>query len=123
MLEAAIKYASEREAFGRPIGKFQATRHKVAELATLVTGLRELIYYTGFRWNNGEYVVREISMAKLLAGQIGFKVADQCLQIFGGFGYSMEFPIQRGWRDSRLNRIGGGTDEIMREVIGKLEGF
>ena len=123
MLEAAIKYSNEREAFGRPIGKFQATRHKIAELATLVTGLRELIYYTGFRWNRGEYVVREISMAKLLAGQIGFKVADQCLQIFGGFGYSMEFPVQRGWRDSRLNRIGGGTDEIMREVIGKLEGL
>lgn len=123
MLDAAIGYAKEREAFGRPIGKFQAIRHKIAEMATLVTGLRELIYYTAFRWNRGEYVVREISMAKLLAGQIGFKVADECLQIFGGYGYSMEFPIQRGWRDSRLNRIGGGTDEIMREVIGKLEGL
>lgn len=123
MLDAAIAYAKEREAFGRPIGKFQAIRHKIAEMATLVTGLRELIYYTAFRWDRGEYVVREISMAKLLAGQIGFKVADQCLQIFGGYGYSMEFPIQRGWRDSRLNRIGGGTDEIMREVIGKLEGL
>jgi alkylation response protein AidB-like acyl-CoA dehydrogenase len=123
MLDAAIAYAKEREAFGRPIGKFQAIRHKIAEMATLVTGLRELIYFTAFRWDRGEYVVREISMAKLLAGQIGFKVADQCLQIFGGYGYSMEFPIQRGWRDSRLNRIGGGTDEIMREVIGKLEGL
>ncbi|HLF69987.1 MAG TPA: acyl-CoA dehydrogenase family protein [Actinomycetota bacterium] len=123
MLEAAITYSKQREAFGRPISKFQAMRHKLAEMQTKVTALREFIYYTAYRWNLGEYVVREISMAKLLSGQIGFKVADECLQVFGGFGYSMEFPIQRGWRDTRLNRIGGGTDEVMREVIGKLEGL
>lgn len=123
MLEGTMRYALQREAFGRPIGKFQAIRHKLAELATLVTGLRELIYYTAYRWNSGEYVVREISMAKLLAGQIGFRVANECMQIFGGHGYSMDLPIQRGWRDSRLNRIGAGTDEVMREVIGKMEGF
>lgn len=122
-LDAAISYAKQREAFGRPIGKFQAIRHKLAEQATLVTGLRELIYYTAYRWNRGEYVVREISMAKLLSGKIGFDVLNECLQVFGGYGYSMEFPIQRGWRDMRLNRIGGGTDEVMREVIGKLEGL
>lgn len=123
MLEGTIAYAKQREAFGRPIAKFQALRHKIAELHTLVTGLRELIYSTAYRWNAGEYVVREISMSKLLAGQIGFKVADECLQIFGGHGYSMDLPIQRGWRDSRLNRIGAGTDEVMRELIGKVEGL
>lgn len=123
MLEGTVRYVKEREAFGRPIGKFQAVRHKLAELKTRVTALREFVYYTGFRWNEGEYVVREISMAKLLAGQLGFRVADECLQLFGGHGYSMEMPIQRAWRDSRLNRIGAGTDEIMREVIGKAEGF
>lgn len=122
-LDATIAYAKQREAFGRPIGKFQAIRHKLAEQATLVTGLRELIYYTAYRWNQGEYVVREISMAKLLSGTIGFDVINECLQVFGGYGYSMEFPIQRAWRDMRLNRIGGGTDEVMREVIGKLEGL
>ena len=122
-LEAAVAYAGQREAFGRPIGKFQAIRHKLAEQATQVEALRELIYYTAHRWNRGEYVVREISMAKLLSGTIGFRVLDECLQVFGGYGYSMEFPIQRGWRDMRLNRIGGGTDEVMREVIGKLEGL
>jgi alkylation response protein AidB-like acyl-CoA dehydrogenase len=122
-VEAAIAYAKQREAFGRPIGKFQAIRHKLAEQATKVTALRELIYYTAFRWNQGEYVVREISMAKLLSGKIGFDVLNECLQVFGGYGYSMEFPIQRGWRDMRLNRIGGGTDEVMREVIGKMEGL
>ncbi|MCA1839193.1 MAG: acyl-CoA dehydrogenase family protein [Actinomycetota bacterium] len=123
MLDGAIAYAKQREAFGRPIASFQAIRHKVAELATKVAGIREFIYYTAHRWNSGEYVVREISMAKLLSGTIGFDVANECLQIFGGYGYSMEFPIQRGWRDMRLNRIGGGTDEIMREVIGKMEGL
>ncbi|HVE76238.1 MAG TPA: acyl-CoA dehydrogenase family protein [Actinomycetota bacterium] len=123
MLEGAIAYAKERQAFGRPIGKFQALRHKLADMATKVTAVKELIYYTAHRWNSGEYVVREISMAKLLSGKIAFEVADGCLQVFGGFGYSMEAPIQRGWRDTRLNRIGGGTDEVMREVIGKLEGL
>ncbi|MGH2813451.1 MAG: acyl-CoA dehydrogenase family protein [Actinomycetota bacterium] len=123
VLEGTIAYAKQREAFGRPIGKFQAIRHKLAHLASLVTGLRELIYYTAYRWNRGEYVVREISMAKLLSGKIGFEVVNECLQVFGGHGYSMEVPIQRAWRDMRLNRIGGGTDEIMREVIGKLEGL
>lgn len=122
-IEATIEYLKQREAFGRPLSKFQALRHKVAELHTKATALRELIYYTAHRWNRGEYVVREISMAKLLAGKIGFEVADGCLQMYGGHGYSMEFPVQRGWRDSRLARIGGGTDEIMREVIGKMEGF
>jgi citronellyl-CoA dehydrogenase len=123
MLEGAIAYAKQREAFGRPIGKFQALRHKIADMATQVEALRELIYYTAYRWNQGEYVVREISMAKLLSGKIAFEVANQCMQVFGGYGYSMEFPIQRGWRDTRLNRIGAGTDEVMREVIGKLEGL
>ena len=123
MVEGTVNYVKEREAFGRPIGKFQAVRHKLAELATEVKALREFVHYTAFRWNEGEYVVREISMAKLLSGQIGFKVANECLQLFGGHGYSMELPIQRAWRDSRLGRIGGGTDEIMREVIGKAEGF
>ena len=123
MIEGAIAYAKQREAFGKPIARFQSIRHKLAELATEATAIREFIYYTAHRWNSGEYVVREISMAKLLSGTIGFKVANECMQVFGGHGYSMEFPIQRGWRDMRLNRIGGGTDEIMREVIGKMEGL
>ena len=123
ILESTLNYAKEREAFGRPIGRFQAIRHKLAEMHTKVTAVREFIYYTGYRWDHGEYVVREISMAKLLSGRIGFEVANECMQIWGGLGYSMEVPIQRAWRDMRLNRIGGGTDEVMREVIGKMEGL
>jgi len=123
MLEMTIRYAKEREAFGRPIASFQAIRHKIAEMATLVTAIREFAHYTAYRWNSGEYVVREISMAKLISGEIGCQIADECLQIFGGSGYSSDNPIQRGWRDMRVNRIGGGTDEIMREIIGKMEGL
>jgi len=123
MLEMTIRYAKEREAFGRPIASFQAIRHKIAEMATLVTAIREFAHYTAYRWNSGEYVVREISMAKLISGEIGCQIADECLQIFGGAGYSSDNPIQRGWRDMRVNRIGGGTDEIMREIIGKMEGL
>ncbi len=123
MLASALEYAKQREAFGRPISRFQAIRHRFAEMATKTAALREFIYYTAYRWNEGEYVVREISMAKLLSGKVAFEVADACMQIHGGYGYSMEFPVQRGWRDLRLNRIGGGSDEVMREVIGKMEGF
>jgi alkylation response protein AidB-like acyl-CoA dehydrogenase len=67
--------------------------------------------------------VKEISMAKLLSGEVAWKVVDKAMQIFGGYGYTMEFPIQRAWRDTRLIRIGAGTDEVMREVIGRMEGF
>lgn len=123
VLEGTIEYAKQREAFGRPIGSFQAIRHKIAHLATICDAMREQLYYTAYRWNQGEYVVREISLAKLMTGKLGFDVVDGCLQIFGGYGYSMEFPVQRAWRDMRLNRIGGGTDEIMREIVSKLEGL
>lgn len=123
MFEAALRYAQERKAFGKPIGKHQALRHALADMATEITAAQQLVYAAADLVNRGEYPVREISMAKLLTGQVAWKVADKALQIFGGYGYAMEFPIQRAWRDARLIRIGGGTDEVMREVIGKLEGF
>jgi alkylation response protein AidB-like acyl-CoA dehydrogenase len=68
-------------------------------------------------FQNGEYPVKEISMAKLFAAQVAGRVVDAALQIHGGYGYMMEYPIQRYWRDTRLGRIGGGTDEIMKEII------
>ena len=121
--EAALAYAKQRETFGRPIGKHQVIRHKLAQMATEVEAAQQLVYSAAWKVNNGEYPVREISMAKLITGEVAWKVVDQALQIFGGYGYAMEFPIQRAWRDSRLIRIGGGTDEIMRDVIGRMEGF
>jgi alkylation response protein AidB-like acyl-CoA dehydrogenase len=123
VLEGAVAYAMQRETFGRPIGKHQAIRHALAELATDIEAAQQLVYEAAWKVNRGEYPVREISMAKLLAGEVSWNTADRALQIFGGYGYSMEFPIQRAWRDSRLIRIGAGTDEVMREVIGRMEGF
>lgn len=123
VLDAAIAYAGQRETFGRPISKHQVIRHKLADMATEIEAARQLVYSTAWKVTRGEYPVREISMAKLLSGQVAWKVADQALQIFGGYGYSMEVPIQRAWRDTRLIRIGAGTDEVMREIIGRMEGL
>jgi citronellyl-CoA dehydrogenase len=122
-LEGAIAYAQQRETFGKPIGKHQVIRHELADMATEVEAAQQLVYDAAVKVARGEYPVREISMAKLLTGEVAWKTADRALQIFGGYGYSMEVPIQRGWRDSRLIRIGGGTDEVMREVIGRMEGL
>jgi alkylation response protein AidB-like acyl-CoA dehydrogenase len=121
--EAALAYAKQRHSFGKPIGKHQVIRHALAEMATQIEAARQLVYTAAWKVNNGEYPVLEISMAKLLTGEVAWKAVDDALQIFGGYGYAMEFPIQRAWRDARLIRIGGGTDEIMREVIGRMEGF
>ncbi|WDT93398.1 acyl-CoA dehydrogenase family protein [Thermoleophilum album] len=123
LFDKTLQYAKERTAFGRPIGKFQAIRHKFAEMATKIEAARQMVYTTAWRFANGEYPVREISMAKLYASRIACEVADECLQIHGGAGYMKEYGIERAWRDLRLNRIGAGTDEIMLEVIGKSYGL
>ncbi|MFN2525286.1 MAG: acyl-CoA dehydrogenase family protein [Actinomycetota bacterium] len=123
MLEAAVAYALQRETFGKPLSKHQVIRHLLADIATEVEAAQQLVYRAAWKVSAGEYPVREISMAKLLTGEVAWKTADTALQVFGGYGYSMEFPIQRAWRDTRLIRIGGGTDEIMREVIGRMEGL
>jgi alkylation response protein AidB-like acyl-CoA dehydrogenase len=121
--EKTLEYALERKAFGRQIGKFQVTRHKFAEMATKIEAARQLVYTTAWRFSNGEYPVREISMAKLNAARIAVEVADECIQIHGGAGYMTEYGIERVWRDMRLNRIGAGTDEIMLDVIGRSYGL
>jgi alkylation response protein AidB-like acyl-CoA dehydrogenase len=121
--DMTLKYANERSAFGRSIGKFQVIRHKFAEMATKIETARQMVYMTAWRFNNGEYPVREISMAKLYASRIAVEVADECIQIHGGAGYMKEYGVERVWRDMRLNRIGAGTDEIMLEVIGRSYGL
>jgi len=119
VFDRTLQYAKERTAFGRPIGRFQVTRHKFAEMATKIETARQLVYATAWRFQNREYPVREISMAKLHASRIAVEVADECIQIHGGNGYMKEYGVERVWRDMRLNRIGAGTDEIMLEVIGR----
>src|SRR6187551_160316 len=121
--DMTLKYAMERKAFGREIGHFQVIRHKFATMATKIEACRQLVYSTAWRFANGEYPVREISMAKLDASQMCCEVADECLQIFGGAGYMREYKIEQAWRDLRLNRIGAGTDEIMLDVIGRSYGL
>jgi alkylation response protein AidB-like acyl-CoA dehydrogenase len=121
--DRTLQYAKERSAFGRPIGNFQVTRHKFAEMATKIEATRQLVYTTAWRFANGEYPVREISMAKLQSARMICEVADECLQIHGGAGYMKEYGIERVWRDVRLNRIGAGTDEIMLDLIGRSYGI
>ncbi len=123
VFDRTLAYAKERTAFGRPIGKFQVTRHKFAEMATKIETARQMVYTTAWRSQHGEYPVREISMAKLYAARIAVEVADECIQIHGGAGYMKEYGIERSWRDLRLNRIGAGSDEIMLEVIGRSYGL
>ena len=123
LLETAIEYANDRNAFGRPIGKFQAIRHKIAAMATKIEASKQFTYSVAWRVNNGEYPVREISMAKLLSAQTACEVADQTIQILGGYGYMQEYEVERHFRDIRLNRIGAGTDEVMLEVIGRSYGL
>jgi alkylation response protein AidB-like acyl-CoA dehydrogenase len=121
--DRALEYARERAAFGRPIGSFQAIRHKFATMATRIEAARQLIYATAWSYANGDYPVRQISMAKLNAAQTAWEVADQCVQIYGGAGYMREHPVERVLRDIRLYRIGAGTDEIMLDVIGRSYGL
>src|SRR5215475_3303264 len=121
--ERTLQYAQERTAFGRQIGKFQVIRHKFAEMATKIEAARQMTYVTAWRFANGDYPVREISMAKLFASRVAVEVADECIQIHGGAGYMKEYGVERVWRDMRLNRIGAGTDEIMLDVIGRSYGL
>jgi alkylation response protein AidB-like acyl-CoA dehydrogenase len=123
VFDRTLQYAKERTAFGRSIGHFQVIRHKFAEMATKIETARQMVYTTAWRFQNGEYPVREITMAKLYAARIAVEVADECIQIHGGNGYMKEYGIERSWRDMRLNRIGAGTDEIMLEVIGRSYGL
>jgi alkylation response protein AidB-like acyl-CoA dehydrogenase len=118
-MDRTLEYAKSRHAFGRPIGSFQVLRHRFAEMATSLEAARQLTYDTALAWERGEYPVKQISMAKLYGGIVVNRVMNDCLQIHGGMGYSSELWVERAWRDSRLLRIGGGTDEIMREVISK----
>jgi citronellyl-CoA dehydrogenase len=123
MLEAAIKYGHEREAFGRPIIKFQVWRHKFVEHLTAVEAAKRLTYHAVELFDRKESPVKEISMAKLFAGDLAQRVAYDCQQFYGGMGYVDETDVARAWRDMRLITIGGGTSEVMKEIISKLSGF
>jgi len=121
--ERTLKYVTERQAFGRPIGKFQVSRHKMAEIATRIEVGRAMTYDALRRFVAGDDAVREVTMAKLFTQRGAFETADACLQLHGGAGYMREYEIERAARDARLGPIGGGTDEIMKEILGKTYGL
>ncbi|AJR02367.1 acyl-CoA dehydrogenase family protein [Siansivirga zeaxanthinifaciens] len=119
-LEYAMQYMSERTAFGTTIDKFQALRHKLADCYTDVEICKTFNYAVAYRLNKGEYVVKEATMSKLKSTKVADEVIYQCLQFLGGYGYMEDYPLARMFRDSRLGPIGGGTSEILREIIAKI---
>lgn len=119
-MEYTLQYMSERQAFGRSIDRFQVLRHRMAQLASEIECTKHFVYHCCRLHNDGEYVVKESSMAKLLATELSDKVAYQCLQSFGGYGFMEEYKMARMFRDSRILTIGGGSSEIMREIIAKM---
>ena len=119
-LEYATQYMTERQAFGKPLKDFQVLRHKVAQMASQVEMHKTFNYNIIYRLNKGEYVVKEASMSKLLSTKMADEVIYECLQMLGGYGYMEEYPMARYFRDSRLGPIGGGTSEILCEVIAKM---
>ncbi len=123
VLEKTIAFALERNAFGREIGHFQAIRHKIAEMALKLEASRSITYHALRLFAEGTDAIREVTEAKLISQRSAFEVADESLQIHGGAGYMKEYEIERVARDLRLGPIGGGTDEIMKEILGRQLGL
>jgi acyl-CoA dehydrogenase len=118
-LQDTIAYVKERQAFGGPLSDKQVVRHKLADLATMIEAGRWLTYAACHKFQAGEEAVREISMVKLFTAEMVNRVAYDCVQLHGGYGYMREYPVERFARDARLMTIGGGTSEIMRDIIAK----
>jgi len=122
-LEITIQYCKEREAFGRPIGTFQNSRFKLAEMKTEITIGRVFVDRCIEELNAGNLSTEQASMAKLWTTELQERVVNQCLQLHGGYGYMTEYPIARAYLDARVMSIYGGTNEIMKEIIGRTMGF
>ncbi len=123
ILDGTVDYLRDRNAFGRPLSKFQTVRHKLAELQTNIDVARAYVYKVCESFAKGQDVTREVSMAKLFAGEMAVRNVDECLQLHGGAGYIEEYLVARAWRDTRLVTIGGGTSQIMKEIISKMMGL
>ena len=119
-LEYALQYMSERKAFGKSINEFQALRHSIADLYSDMEICKAFNYSVTYRLSKGDYVVKEATMSKLKSTKMADEVIYQCLQFLGGYGYMENYPMARLMRDSRLGPIGGGTSEILREILAKI---
>ncbi|HEY5533001.1 MAG TPA: acyl-CoA dehydrogenase family protein [Candidatus Anoxymicrobiaceae bacterium] len=122
-MDEAITYAKQRKAFGHPIAKFQVIAHYFADMATKIEAGRQMTYNALKLYVDGGNPIKEVSMAKLFCGRMACEVVDTCLQIYGGYGYMTEYNISRSYRDMRLIPIGGGTDEVMKDIISKTMGL
>ena len=119
-IEVTLQYMNEREAFGRKIKKYQVLRHDIVNLCTEVEASKQLTYNASWKFANGHMPVKECTMVKLYATELGNRVIDKCLQMFGGYGYMEDYPIARAYRDARVGTIVGGTSQIMREILSKM---
>lgn len=119
-IDYTLQYMSERKAFGRSINKFQVLRHRMAQLVSEVEVMKNYIYYCAKLLQDDIYAVKESTTAKLLSSQLSDKVVHECLQMFGGYGYMEDYKIARMFRDSRILQIGGGSSEIMLEILSKM---
>jgi len=122
-LELAIKYSKERIQFKKPLSEFQVLRHKMVDMAVDIEKARNITYRALYLYNSGKDCVTEATMAKVYASEMLNRVTDQAVQIHGGNGYMMEYSIQRLWRDARIQTIGGGTTQIMNEILTKQLGI
>ncbi|PWA12862.1 acyl-CoA dehydrogenase [Pueribacillus theae] len=121
--EETINYAKTRKQFGQPISEFQVIRHKLVDMALDIEKAKNMTYRALYLYQKGENAVKETTMAKVYACEMVNRVTDEGLQIHGGAGYMMEYPIQRYWRDARIQSIGGGTTQIMNEILVKQLGI
>ena len=119
-ISESLSYMNERKAFGKSINKFQVLRHRIAQLSSEIEALKVFSYYCCNLYDKKIYDVKLCSMGKLLCTELHEKVSTQCLQFFGGNGYTEDYPMARMYRDSRVGTIGGGTSEIMRDIIAKI---
>ncbi len=123
LLDLTIQYCTERKAFGRSIGSFQNSRFKLAEMKTEITIARTFVDSCILELNNDDLSAEKAAMAKYWTSDLQARVVDQCLQLFGGYGYMTDYPVSRFFTDARISRIYGGTNEIMKEIIGRSMGF
>jgi alkylation response protein AidB-like acyl-CoA dehydrogenase/putative sterol carrier protein len=119
MVAETLKYMHERAAFGKPLAKFQVLRHKLVDLITEIEVTKQFVYHCCWKQANNIFAVKECSMAKMKASELCKTASDECLQIFGGYGYMSGYPIERAYRDARIGTIVAGTTEIMKEIIAK----
>ena len=119
-IDLALNYMAEREVFGRPISRFQVLRHRIAQMSSEVMSARAFVYTLYKQYDQGDYIIKEAAMAKLIATQLSDKVCYECMRLFGGYGYMESYPMARLLRDSQLGTIGGGTSEILCEIIAKM---